>query len=116
MGACTRSGKLCVIIEYCPHGSLLNFLRARREIFEPVWFKNETDMENEFTYIDLAMVAFQVARGMDFLASKKVRRYLVLLPNGSKLVVFTFDFVTIPKEWLVSKSFGNCFLHLLPST
>ena len=72
LGACTRGGKLCVILEYCPHGSLLNFLKERRDIFEPVWYKQETDMGNELTHIDLTMVAYQIAKGMDFLASKKV--------------------------------------------
>ncbi|XP_065058967.1 vascular endothelial growth factor receptor 2-like [Rhopilema esculentum] len=71
MGACTRGGKLCVVLEYCPHGSLLNFLRDRRDIFQPTWFKNEPDMAKELTYIDLTMIAYQIAKGMDFLASKK---------------------------------------------
>ena len=76
LGACTRGGKLCVVLEYCPHGSLLNFLRDRRDIFQPTWFKNEPDMAKELTYIDLTMVAYQIAKGMDFLASKKVCGYL----------------------------------------
>ena len=29
-------------------------------------------MGNELTHIDLTMVAYQIAKGMDFLASKKV--------------------------------------------
>ncbi len=72
LGACTRAGKLSVILEYCPHGSLLTFLRERRDIFEPTWFKNEADMGSELTFIDLTMVGYQVAKGMDFLSSKKV--------------------------------------------
>ena len=72
LGACTRGGKLCVVLEYCPNGSLLNFLRERRDIFEPIWYKNAADMGNELTHIDLTMVAYQIAKGMDFLASKKV--------------------------------------------
>ena len=73
LGACTRGGKLCVILECCPHGNLLNFLRSKREIFQPLWFKEATDMEKEFTYIDLLMTVFQVAKGMDFLQSKRVK-------------------------------------------
>ncbi|XP_057313104.1 fibroblast growth factor receptor 2-like [Hydractinia symbiolongicarpus] len=71
LGACTTNGKLYVILEYCPHGNLLNFLRGKRETFQPVWAKHETDMKDEFTYIDLVMIVMQVAKGMDFLQSQK---------------------------------------------
>lgn len=71
LGACTRGGKLCVVLEYCPHGSLLNFLRDRRDVFQPLWFKSEPDMSNELTNIDLTMIAYQIAKGLDFLASKR---------------------------------------------
>jgi len=71
LGACTLGGKLNVILECCPHGNLLNFLRSKRETFKPLWFKEETDMEKEFTYIDLLMIAYQVSRGMEFLQNKK---------------------------------------------
>ena len=86
LGACTTNGKLCVILECCPHGSLLNFLRAKREIFMPAWAKHEVDMEKECSYIDLAMTAWQVAKGMDFLQTKKVDFFLKswsqFLPGG----------------------------------
>ena len=77
LGACTRGGKLCVVLEYCPHGSLLNFLRDRREIYQPVWFKNEPDMSNELTNMDLTMISYQIAKGLDFLASKRVSSRLL---------------------------------------
>ena len=67
-------GDLNVILECCPHGNLLSFLRARREMFTPEWFKKDTDMEKELTYIDLLMICHQAARGMEFLQSKKVIR------------------------------------------
>ena len=72
LGACTTSGSLYVIIEYCPHGNLKTFLQGKRDCFQDCWFKNECNMGNEATYIDLGNIAFQVARGMDFLSSKKV--------------------------------------------
>ncbi|XP_065684796.1 fibroblast growth factor receptor 3 isoform X1 [Hydra vulgaris] len=72
LGACTTKGeKLHVILECCPGGNLLNFLRSKREVFKPFWFKKELDMENEFTFIDLLMIAYQVSKGMDFLQSRK---------------------------------------------
>ena len=80
-GACTTGGKLCVILECCPHGSLLNFLRTKRDVFKPAWAKHEVDMEKECSYIDLAMTAWQVSKGMDFLQSKKVR--VILQDNES---------------------------------
>ena len=79
LGACTTAGDLNVILECCPHGDLLSFLRARREIFSPEWNKRETDMEKEFTYIDLVMISHQVSKGMDFLQSRKVRTNRVLI-------------------------------------
>ena len=72
LGACTVRGDLNVILECCPHGDLLNFVKARRESFRPEWYKNDKDMEKEFTYIDLLMICHQVARGMQFLQSRKV--------------------------------------------
>nr|AAS79436.1 vascular endothelial growth factor receptor [Podocoryna carnea] len=71
LGACTTNGKLYVILECCPRGNLLTFLRGKRETFQPVWTKYDTDMENEFTYIDLLMIVIQVAKRMDFLQSQK---------------------------------------------
>ncbi|XP_065668911.1 vascular endothelial growth factor receptor 1 isoform X2 [Hydra vulgaris] len=72
LGACTTKGeKLHVILECCPGGDLLNFLRSKKVIFQPIWFKKETSMENEFTYIDLILIAHQVANGMEFLQSRK---------------------------------------------
>uniref|UniRef100_A0A8C6NI94 Vascular endothelial growth factor receptor 3 n=1 Tax=Nothobranchius furzeri TaxID=105023 RepID=A0A8C6NI94_NOTFU len=50
LGACTKpNGPLMVIVEYCKYGNLSNFLRAKREFFLP----------------------YRVARGMEFLASRK---------------------------------------------
>ena len=62
-----------VIMEFAPHGSLLNFLRARRETYDASWTKTMNEPEKEFTLVDLVMIGFQVGRGMSFLASKRVR-------------------------------------------
>ena len=71
LGACTVSGSLCVILEYCPHGDLSSFLRGKRDVFEPSWLQSDT-IQNLCTYFDLATFTYQISRGMDFLASKKV--------------------------------------------
>lgn len=72
LGACTTGGGLFVILECCPHGNLLNFLREKREVFRPYWLKIDNDIDKEFTYVDLISIGFQISQGMDFLQSKKV--------------------------------------------
>ena len=61
-----------VIMEFAPHGSLLSFLRGKRDTYEANWTKTMNDPDKEFTLVDLAMIGFQISRGMAFLASKKV--------------------------------------------
>lgn len=72
LGACTKYPKLYMIIEYCSHGSLLGFLRKRREIFEPTWLKEDFASKEKITVANLVFSAIQVCNGMRFLASKKV--------------------------------------------
>ena len=72
LGACTRGRRLMVIIEYAPHGNLLSFLRGKRDIYDANWVNTSNDPEKEFTLVDLSVAAYQVSRGMEFLASKKV--------------------------------------------
>lgn len=72
LGACTKYPKLYMIIEYCPHGSLLEFLRKRREIFQPTWCKEDFSSEEIFTMTSLVSAALQICNGMQFLAAKKV--------------------------------------------
>uniref|UniRef100_A0A8D3CTN6 Vascular endothelial growth factor receptor 3 n=1 Tax=Scophthalmus maximus TaxID=52904 RepID=A0A8D3CTN6_SCOMX len=98
LGACTKpNGPLMVIVEYCKYGNLSNFLRAKREFFLPyrvskhrlVKLQNvasfllcflsrspllspvEDLWKTPLTIEDLICYSFQVARGMDFLASRK---------------------------------------------
>ena len=72
LGACTRGKRLMVIMEFAPNGSLLSFLRGKRDIYEPDWTKTTNDPNKEFTLVDLVMISYQVSRGMAFLASRKV--------------------------------------------
>lgn len=65
---------LWVIIEYCPHGNLLDFLRKRRDIFEAIWTTPTEHADVSFTTIDQYICALQIARAMDFLASRRVSR------------------------------------------
>ncbi|KAK7879036.1 hypothetical protein WMY93_030789 [Mugilogobius chulae] len=98
LGACTKpGGPLMVIVEYCRFGNLSNFLKTKRGVFvddrnqfyrgksgygnalQEVTFnqkhKNNTeekDVPNSPLFLeDLISFSLQVARGMDFLASRK---------------------------------------------
>ena len=73
LGACTTGRQLYVILEFCPHGNLLTFLRSKRSFYESTWEKKIYDPEKEFTLIDIVGAAFQIAKGMEFLASRKVK-------------------------------------------
>ena len=72
LGACTTGRKLYVILEFCPYGNLLMFLRSKRDMYNSTWVKEIYDPDKEFTLIDIVGAAFQIAKGMDFLASRKV--------------------------------------------
>lgn len=65
---------LWIIIEYCEHGNLLEFLRKRRDIFTATWTAPTEHADVTFTTIDLYICALQVARAMEFLASRRVRK------------------------------------------
>ncbi|KAJ8347077.1 hypothetical protein SKAU_G00284780 [Synaphobranchus kaupii] len=71
LGACTRDGPLYVIVEYASKGNLREYLRARRPP-GMVYCYNPTQPSLEsMSMKDLVSCAFQVARGMEYLASKK---------------------------------------------
>uniref|UniRef100_A0A8C2JAZ6 Vascular endothelial growth factor receptor 3 n=1 Tax=Cyprinus carpio TaxID=7962 RepID=A0A8C2JAZ6_CYPCA len=90
LGACTKTnGPLMVIVEYCKYGNLSNFLRAKREFFLPTYIYHLTTAlksvttamcsgvtlddlwKTPLTIEDLICYSFQVARGMEFLVSRK---------------------------------------------
>ncbi|XP_037069181.1 fibroblast growth factor receptor 3-like [Pollicipes pollicipes] len=67
VGTSTQDGPLLVIVEYAPHGNLRTYLRERRPTsgYERA-FDHETPSVRELTSF-----SYQVARGMEYLASKK---------------------------------------------
>lgn len=69
LGCCTQKGPLLVIVEYAANGNLKDFLRTHRAAsgYEvPIGQQPKI-----LTYKELTGFAFQVARGMEHLASKK---------------------------------------------
>ena len=76
LGACTKSERLMIIMEYAPHGNLLKFLRSKREIYEPIWITTTNNPDVELTIRNLVAFSYQISRGMEFLASRKVRTNL----------------------------------------
>lgn len=65
--------KLLMVVEYAPHGSLREFLRDRRPnrhgVSKPVY----AGVEEILTLRDFVSFTYQIARGMEYLASMKVR-------------------------------------------
>lgn len=69
LGCCTERNPIFVIMEYVNHGKLQSYLReSRAERF----YGNLHGSSKHLTSRDLTLFAYQVAKGMEFLASKGI--------------------------------------------
>ena len=67
-----KSSDLWVIMEYCPHGNLLEFLRNSRRRYSIDENCLITDLSQVFGPKNLIHFGLQIAKGMKFLISRKV--------------------------------------------
>ena len=72
LGACIKRDRILVILEYAPHGSLQKFLRGKRDVYEATWTTTASDPEIGLNISNLVNYSYQISRGMEYLASKKV--------------------------------------------
>ncbi|XP_071946724.1 fibroblast growth factor receptor 2-like isoform X2 [Antedon mediterranea] len=72
LGCCTQDGPPFVLVEYAPNGNLRDYLRMRRppDGIPPEKLVLMPEIQT-LTNRDLLSMAYQVAKGMEFLASKK---------------------------------------------
>ncbi|XP_045579769.1 fibroblast growth factor receptor 3 isoform X2 [Salmo salar] len=95
LGACTQDGPLYVLVEYASKGNLREYLRARRPPGTDYSFDTCKIPDEQLTFKDLVSCAYQVARGMEYLASQKcihrdlaARNVLVTEENVMKIADF----------------------------
>ena len=73
MGVFSAAGPLYVIVEYASKGNLREYLRARRPPGMEYSYDIARVSDEQLTFKDLVSCTYQVARGMEYLASQKVR-------------------------------------------
>lgn len=100
LGACTVQGPLFLIVEYCPHGNLRDFLRDSRPSLLDL---EDEKAASQLTFRDLLSMAYQITRGMSYLSSKKcIHRDL-----AARNVLIAEDFVIKIADFGLARNLGN---------
>jgi serine/threonine protein kinase len=119
LGCCTTRGELFVIMEFAEHGSLLEFLRSNRRHYsfeKPNEIAIDMDPNTPLvlTFRDLMSYAYQVARGMDYLAQRKyvhrdlaARNVLIAANHVAKICDFGMTRSTFTNDYYRKKSDGR---------
>ncbi|CAH2225156.1 receptor-type tyrosine- kinase FLT3 [Pelobates cultripes] len=95
LGACTVSGPIYLIFEYCCHGDLLNYLKTNRETFHKTW--SDVFKDNNFTF-------YHNFNQDDTLSGRKGD----FIRNGSYVSKSSaLDSVKYQQTWEVELSTGN---------
>ena len=100
IGACTnefRSGEIWLLLEYCPHGDMQNFLLRNRDIIlESLHYHR---VPHEILNIRLFLNwSHSICKGMEYLASKNIMhgdlaaRNILITNNGESYVAKITDF------------------------
>ncbi|CAB3997544.1 vascular endothelial growth factor receptor 2-like [Paramuricea clavata] len=74
LGACTKgkSSNLWIIMEYCPNGNLREFLQNNQSRYSVEEESFDPDISQVFGPRNIIYVAWQIAKGMTFLTSRKI--------------------------------------------
>ena len=73
---------LLVLIEYVPYGDLLGYLRKSRGLSDTYFKDPDMKPQTNLTAEQLMKFAWQVADGMCYLSSKKVKRFKLGVLNS----------------------------------
>ncbi|ELV09827.1 Basic fibroblast growth factor receptor 1 [Tupaia chinensis] len=126
LGACTQGGPLYVIVEYASKGNLREYLQARRPPGLEYCYNPGHNPEEQLSSQDLVSCAYQVARGMEYLASKKcihrdlaARNVLVTEDNVMKIADFGLardihhiDYYKKTTNWMAPEAlFDRIYTH-----
>lgn len=71
LGCCSQDGPLYVIVEFAPYGNLKDFLKSNHPKLDDIG-RNSDEECKPILQKELVSFAFQVARGMEYLASRRV--------------------------------------------
>lgn len=112
LGCCSQDGPLYVIVEYAEHGNLKDFLKKNLAMSDYTSLSSQPALTEK----DLISFAYQVARGMDYLASRKCIHRDLAARNvlvGDDYIVKIADF-GLARDLQESEYYRKCTNGRLP--